>query len=67
MKLEVRDRHMKLTAREIMYILMETKKFTLIGEDERSNIQSLLFLWRIDNQDELFNVISRENHLLIWQ
>jgi hypothetical protein len=61
------DVSMKLTVREIRRILFETEKFTVIGEDERSNEESRYFLYIKENQGELFNVISKENHLLIWQ
>jgi hypothetical protein len=67
MELTVRDHHMKLTVREIRRILFETDKFTVIGEDERSNGESRYFLYIKENQEEVFNVISKENHLLIWQ
>jgi hypothetical protein len=65
--IDVFDVSMKLTVREIRRILFETEKFTVIGEDERSNEESRYFLYIKENQGELFNVISKENHLLIWQ
>ena len=56
----------RLTVREIRMILYETNKFTVIGSDERTNQESRDFLFEIDNQDYVFNVIDKGNHLLIW-
>jgi len=56
----------RLTVREIRMILYETDKFTVIGSDERTNRESRYFLYQIDNQDYVYNVIDKGNHLLIW-
>ena len=57
----------KLTVREIRRILFETEKYTVIGEDEMSNKESRDFLYSKENQEEVFNVIDNDTHLLIWQ
>ena len=56
----------KLTVREIRRILFETEKYTVIGEDEMSNKESRDFLYSKENQEEVFNVIDNDTHLLIW-
>ena len=57
----------KLTVREIRIILFETEKYTVIGEDEMTNKESRDFLYSKENQEEVFNVIDNDTHLLIWQ
>jgi hypothetical protein len=57
----------KLTIREIRRILFETEKYTVIGEDEMTNKESRDFLYSKENQEEVFNVIDNDTHLLIWQ
>ena len=57
----------KLTVREIREILFETEKYTVIGEDEMTNKESRDFLYSKVNQEEVFNVIDNDTHLLIWQ
>ena len=57
----------KLTVREIRRILFETEKYTVIGEDEMTNKESRDFLYSKENQEEVFNVIDNDTHLLIWQ
>ena len=57
----------KLTVREIRRILFETEKYTVIGEDEITNKESRDFLYSKENQEEVFNVIDNDTHLLIWQ
>jgi hypothetical protein len=56
----------KLTVREIRRILFETEKYTVIGEDEMTNKESRDFLYSKENQEEVFNVIDNDTHLLIW-
>jgi hypothetical protein len=56
----------KLTIREIRRILFETEKYTVIGEDEMTNKESRDFLYSKENQEEVFNVIDNDTHLLIW-
>lgn len=56
----------KLTVREIRRVLFETEKYTVIGADEMTNKESRDFLYAIDNQDEMYNVIDNGTHLLIW-
>jgi hypothetical protein len=57
----------KLTVREIRRILFETEKYTVIGADEMTNKESRDFLYSKENQEEVFNVIDNDTHLLIWQ
>lgn len=57
----------KLTVREIRRILFETEKYTVIGEDEMTNKESRDFLYSKENQEEVFNVIDNDTHLLILQ
>ena len=57
----------KLTIREIRRILFETDKYTVIGADEMSNKESRDFLYAKDDQEEIFNVIDNDTHLLIWK
>jgi hypothetical protein len=57
----------KLTVREIREILFETEKYTVIGEDEMTNKESRDFLYSKVNQEEVFNVIDNDTHLLIWK
>jgi len=57
----------KLTVREIRRILFETDKYTVIGENEMTNKESRDFLFAKDDQEEIFNVIDNDTHLLIWK
>ena len=57
----------ELTVREIREILFETEKYTVIGEDEMTNKESRDFLYIKVNQEEVFNVIDNDTHLLIWK
>jgi hypothetical protein len=57
---------LKLTVREIRRILFETEKYTVIFADEMTNKESRDFLYAKDNQDETFNVIDNNTHLLIF-
>ena len=57
----------KLTVREIREILFETEKYTVIGEDEMTNKESRDFLYSKVNQEDVFNVIDNDTHLLIWK
>ena len=57
----------ELTVREIREILFETEKYTVIGEDEMTNKESRDFLYSKVNQEEVFNVIDTDTHLLIWK
>jgi hypothetical protein len=56
----------QMTVREIRRLLFETDKYTVIGEDEMTNKESRDFLYAIDNQDKIYNVIDEGSHLLIW-
>jgi len=56
----------QMTVREIRRLLFETDKYTVIGEDEMTNKESRDFLYVIDNQDKIYNVIDEGSHLLIW-
>ena len=56
----------QMTVREIRRLLFETDKYTVIGEDEMTNKESRDFLYAIDNQDKIYNVIDEDTHLLIW-
>ena len=57
----------ELTVREIREILFETEKYTVIGQDEMTNKESRDFLYSKVNQEEVFNVIDNDTHLLIWK
>jgi len=57
---------LKLTVREIRRILFETEKYTVIFADEMTNKESRDFLYAKENQDETFNVIDNNTHLLIF-
>jgi hypothetical protein len=57
---------LKLTVREIRRILFETEKYTVIFANEMTNKESRDFLYAKDNQDETFNVIDNNTHLLIF-
>ena len=57
---------LKLTVREIRRILFETEKYTVIFSNEMTNKESRDFLYAKDNQDETFNVIDNNTHLLIF-
>lgn len=57
----------ELTVRKIREILFETEKYTVIGEDEMTNKESRDFLYSKVNQEEVFNVIDNDTHLLIWK
>jgi hypothetical protein len=56
---------MKLTIREIRKILFDTEKYCVIGIYEMTNKESRNFLK--DNQEQIFNVIDNDTHLLIWE
>lgn len=56
-----------MTIREIRTVLFETNKYTVIGSEEMTNKESRDFLYAIDNQNETFNVIDNQSHLLIWK
>jgi len=58
---------MTLTVRQIRRILFETNLYTVIGAEEMSNKESRDFLYSIENQDEVYNVIDNRTHLLIWK
>ena len=57
---------MKLTIREIRRVLFESNKYTVIGSDEMSNKESRDFLYAIEDQDAMMNVIDNGTHLLVW-
>jgi hypothetical protein len=57
----------KLSVREIRRVLFETDKYTVIGADEMTNKESRDFLFAKDDQEETFNVIDNDTHLLIWK
>ena len=57
----------ELTIREIRKILFDTKKYTVIGENEMNNKESRDFLYSKVNQEEVFKVIDNHTHLLIWK
>ncbi len=58
---------MTLTVKQIRTILFYTDKYTVIDADERTNEDSRNLLYGLSNQDELFNVIDNDSHLLIWK
>jgi hypothetical protein len=57
---------MKLTIREIRRVLFESDKYTVICSDEMSNKKSRDFLYAIEDQDAMMNVIDNGTHLLVW-
>jgi hypothetical protein len=56
-----------LTVRQIRTILFDTDLYTVIGAEEMTNKESRDFLYSIENQDEVYNVINNGTHLLIWK
>jgi len=56
-----------LTVRQIRRILFETNLYTVIGAEEMTNKESRDFLYAIEDQDEVYNVIDNRTHLLIWK
>jgi hypothetical protein len=57
----------KMTVREIRAILFQTDKYTVIGSDEMTNKESRDFLYAINDQDTVYNVIDNGSHLLLWK
>jgi hypothetical protein len=56
----------KLTVREVRKILFDSDLYSVIGQDEMTNKESRDFLYSLENQDQIINVIQNQNHLLIW-
>jgi hypothetical protein len=56
-----------LTVRQIRTILFDTDLYTVIGAEEMTNKESRDFLYAIEDQDEVYNVINNGTHLLIWK
>lgn len=46
---------------------MKTKKYAVVFSDEMTNLESRVFFYNLEDQDEIFNVIDNNSHLLIWQ
>jgi hypothetical protein len=57
----------KLTVREVRKILFDSDLYSVIGQDEMTNKESRDFLYSLENQDQIINVIQNKNHLLIWK
>jgi len=57
---------MKLSIREIRKILFDSNKYSVIGQNEMTNKETRDYLYSIENQNELMNVIDNGTHLLIW-
>jgi hypothetical protein len=57
----------KLTVREVRKILFDSDLYSVIGQDEMTNKESRDFLYSLENQDQIINVIQNQNHLLIWK
>lgn len=57
----------QMTVREIRRVLFETEYYTVIGQHEMTNKDSRDFLYEIEDQDLVFNVIDDDTHLLIWR
>ena len=55
-----------MTIRQIRTILFDTDKYTIIVAKEMTNKESRDFLYAIDNQEAVLNVIDNVSHLLIW-
>ena len=56
----------RLTVREIRRILFDTDMYAVIGADEMTNSDARRFLFDMQDQDAVMNVIENGNHLLIW-
>lgn len=54
------------TVKEIRTILFDTDKYTVIGHNEMTNKESRDFLYNMENQNQLYNVIDNGSHLLIF-
>ena len=56
----------KMTIREIRKILFDTDHHAVIGQEEMANKEARDYLYNKENQDEILNVITCPDHLLIW-
>lgn len=56
----------QMTVREIRRVLFETEYYTVIGQHEMTNKESRDFLYAIEDQDLVLNIIDDDSHLLIW-
>lgn len=56
----------QLTIREIRKILFDSNKYAVIGAEEMTNKESRDYLYNMDDQDSVINVIDNGTHLLIW-
>ena len=56
-----------MTVREIRRVLFETEYYTVIGQHEMTNKESRDFLYAIEDQDLVLNIIDNDSHLLIWR
>lgn len=56
----------KMTVRRIRRILFENNFYAVVGADEMTNKEARDFLFEKQNQGEILNVITKEDHLLIY-
>jgi hypothetical protein len=54
------------TIADVRLYLFKTGKYAVIGSDEYTNQEARFYLYKIDNQGQLVNVIDNGTHLLIW-
>jgi len=59
-------KNLKMTVREIRSFLFDSDFYTVIGENEMTNKESRDFLYSMENQERVLNVIKNDDHLLIW-
>ena len=55
-----------MTIRQIRTILFDTDKYAVIVAQEMTNKESRDYLYAIENQDAVLNVIDNGSHLLVW-
>ena len=57
----------KMTVREIIDLVFNSKKYTVIQSEETTTKETLSFFNAIKNKTKIFNVIDNGTHLLIWE
>lgn len=57
----------KMTVRDIIDLVFNSKKYAVIQRDETTRKETLSFFNAIKNKNKIFNVIDNGTHLLIWE
>jgi len=57
----------KMTVRQIIDLVFNSKKYAVIQSDETTRKETLSFFNAIKNKTKIFNVIDNGSHLLIWE